>query len=466
MITRYTLEAFNMSIKYIWQPRKGKTIYYRRRIPSFLKHHYPELKSPFITKTTGTSNLTDAHAAILTINEAVKKEWTFLQEKDKRGRNNSQILKDAQAHLQEYSITPQGEGPKPLKDELFDDLTSQIPDETRRQLHDLPAGDPYYQELRNQAIKDIVKPYEYRSLEILKEGLVLKASEYVSVYADLKGLDNNSKQIKDVTRDIKKLVEYLGDRPPHEYSRMEINSFIKARLDIGVKTGTVRRNFNSINAVFNKVNTEHEIYHFHRFNSPNIPRLGEDKKERKDFTAKELLTLSEATKDSNNTTDQIIGLLIDTGMRCGEVVGLACEDIVLNAQPPHLILHKNTHRRLKTKSSQRVIPLVGTSLCVAINLNLEGVWVFNKYIDDTTEQFKTNSANNTVNNRIRAILKDESSPSSHSFRHTLATRLRDAECPESMRKEIGGWATSLSEKYGSPTDLQVKAEYIKKSINY
>jgi integrase len=247
---------------------------------------------------------------------------------------------------------------------------------------------------------------------------------------------------------------------------MEINSFIKARLDIGIKTGTVRRNFNSINAVFNKVNTEHEIDHFHRFNSPNIPHLGEDKKDRKDFTAKELLTLSEATKDSSNTTDQIIGLLIDTGMRCGEVVGLACEDIVLNAQPSHLILHKNIHRRLKTKSSQRVIPLVGTSLCVAKNLNLEGGWVFNKYIDDTTEQFKTNSANNTVNNRIRVILKNTSSPSSHSFRHTLATRLRDAECPEYMRKEIGGWATSLSEKYGSPTDLQVKAEYIKKSINY
>ena len=466
MITRYTLEAFNMSIKYIWQPRKGKTIYYRRRIPSSLEHHYPELKSPFITKTTGTSNLTDAQAAILTINETVKKEWVLLQEKDKRGRNRSQVLKDAQDHLQDYSITPQGEGSEPLKDELFDDLINQLPTEDRRQLYDLPTGDPYYQEFRDKLIKDNVKAHEYRSLEILREGLVLKASEYVSIYAGLKGLDNNSKQIKDITRDIKQLVEHLGDRPPHEYSRIEINSFIKARLDIGVKTGTVRRNFNSINAVFNKVNSEYEIDHLHRFNRPNIPHLGEDKKDRKDFTAKELLALSEATKDSDNTTNQIIGLLIDTGMRCSEAVGLACEDIVLNAQQPHLILHRNTYRRLKTKNSQRVIPLVGTSLCVAKSLSLEGDWVFNKYLDDTKEQFKTDSANNTINNRIRVILKDKSSPSSHSFSHTLATRLRDAECPEYMRKEIGGWASSISEKYGSPTDLQIKAEYMEKSINY
>ena len=465
MITRHTLEAFNMSIKYKWQPRKGKTIYYRRRIPSLLEHHYSKLKSPFITKSTGTSNHSDALAVILRINEDVKKDWALLQDKDKRALDNSQNLSDAQSHLQNYSITPQGEGPEPFKDELFDDLTNQIPYDIQKTLYDsLNDGDPYYAELRDQAIKNSAQPHKYRALQILREGLVLQASEYVSVYADLKGLDTNSKQIKDVTRDIKSLVEHLGDRPPHEYSKMEINDFIKARLDTGVSTGTIRRNFNSLNAVFNKVNTEHEIDQFHRFKNPNIPNLGEDKKERKDFTQTELLTLRKATINPSNVTDQIIGLLIDTGMRCSEVVGLSCKDIILNAQQPYLTLHKNTHRRLKTKNSHRNIPLVGTSLGVAKNLNLKGDWVFNQYLHDANERFKTTSANNTVNNRIRVILKNESSPSSHSFRHTLMTRLRDVECPEYIRKEIGGWAATLSEKYGSPTDLKVKAEYLKKSI--
>jgi len=36
-------------------------------------------------------------------------------------------------------------------------------------------------------------------------------------------------------------------------------------------------------------------------------------------------------------------------------------------------------------------------------------------------------------------------------RGAIVTRLRDAECPEYIRKEIDGWASSLSEKYGSPT---------------
>jgi len=73
MITRHTLDAFNMSIKYLWQPRKNKTIYYRRRIPTSLEHHYSQLSSPFITKTTGTSSKSDAIGAILKINEEVKK---------------------------------------------------------------------------------------------------------------------------------------------------------------------------------------------------------------------------------------------------------------------------------------------------------------------------------------------------------------------------------------------------------
>jgi len=34
-----------------------------------------------------------------------------------------------------------------------------------------------------------------------------------------------------------------------------------------------------------------------------------------------------------------------------------------------------------------------------------------------------------------------------------------------IRKEIGGWASSLSEKYGSPTDVEIKAKYINSSID-
>jgi hypothetical protein len=35
-----------------------------------------------------------------------------------------------------------------------------------------------------------------------------------------------------------------------------------------------------------------------------------------------------------------------------------------------------------------------------------------------------------------------------------------------MRKELGGWASSVSELYGSPTDITNKAAYIEKSLDW
>ena len=49
-------------------------------------------------------------------------------------------------------------------------------------------------------------------------------------------------------------------------------------------------------------------------------------------------------------------------MRLSEAVGLRLDDLVLNHDYPHVDLKINEARRLKTASSVRKIPLVGTSL--------------------------------------------------------------------------------------------------------
>ena len=58
----------------------------------------------------------------------------------------------------------------------------------------------------------------------------------------------------------------------------------------------------------------------------------------------------------------IVALLNDTGMRLGEVVGLAKSDIILDADIPYINLLPHRWRRLKTSGSQRCIPLVGKAL--------------------------------------------------------------------------------------------------------
>ena len=47
-----------------------------------------------------------------------------------------------------------------------------------------------------------------------------------------------------------------------------------------------------------------------------------------------------------------MALISDTGMRLSEAAGLAREDIVLDADIPHVIIRPHPWRRLKTKGSE------------------------------------------------------------------------------------------------------------------
>ena len=52
-------------------------------------------------------------------------------------------------------------------------------------------------------------------------------------------------------------------------------------------------------------------------------------------------------------------------MRLSEAIGLHKDDIRLENQRPHIVLRTHKWRRLKTKGSERIIPLVGVSLWAA-----------------------------------------------------------------------------------------------------
>ncbi|SHN91538.1 hypothetical protein BHECKSOX_1879 [Bathymodiolus heckerae thiotrophic gill symbiont] len=191
--------------------------------------------------------------------------------------------------------------------------------------------------------------------------------------------DEDSKQFKGTARAVKLFTDKFGDRPPHEYSRSDINELIRYRLYSSIATGTIERNFNALNAMINKVNTEYEIDEVHRFSKPNIPKKGEDKKERKDFSIEQIALLRLKLSKTAGVADTLVKIMLDTGMRVSEVVGLASNDVFLDVDTPYIVLHKSTFRRLKTKSSERVIPLVGSALEAIKLLDLSGEWLSPDY---------------------------------------------------------------------------------------
>ncbi len=127
-------------------------------------------------------------------------------------------------------------------------------------------------------------------------------------------------------------------------------------------------------------------------------------------------------------------LLGETGCRLAEIVGLRLEDIDLENDLIHI--RPNSARRLKNKTSERVLPLVGYAK-QAIEQALtetDNEWLFPRYIN-SADCYATH-ASNAVNKWLK---KDFGGLTAHSLRHTFRDRLRAVECPMDMIDQIGGW---------------------------
>ena len=68
---------------------------------------------------------------------------------------------------------------------------------------------------------------------------------------------------------------------------------------------------------------------------------------------------------TSGASSWLVALISDTGMRLSEAAGLHVDDINLDSEIPHIDLKPHASRGLKTRGSQRQIPLVGASLWAA-----------------------------------------------------------------------------------------------------
>jgi len=128
---------------------------------------------------------------------------------------------------------------------------------------------------------------------------------------------------------------------------------------------------------------------------------------------------------------------------------LKLEDIDLENDLIHI--RPNSVRRLKNKTSERVLPLVGyAKLAMAKAMSqADDEWLFPKYIK--SGHCYATHASNAVNKWLK---KDFVGLTAHCLRHTFRDRLRTVECPSDMIDQIGGWrsvdgvGTMYGEGYG------------------
>ena len=279
-------------------------------------------------------------------------------------------------------------------------------------------------------------------------------SELVDEYTKLKNINPKVSIIA-----AKVLISLVGDKNIQQYTREDAKLLVSFLTRIGNKTATIRRRLGSLSGVFNYAYAELEIDKRNPFSRILLVGEGLDRKQRGTFTNDQLLNGYKQAFETKSSVKLLMPILGETGCRLGEIVGLKKKDICLTSNS--LSIAPNQMRRLKTRSSERVIPLVGYAY-EALELVMKrsrNDFVFDQYNRGT--ECKATHASNAVNKWLRRDFHDLTA---HYLRHTFRDRLRAVECPMEIIDELGGWSTisTVGNKYGLGHKFEIKKRWMRR----
>jgi len=285
-------------------------------------------------------------------------------------------------------------------------------------------------------------------------------SQALGLYLRLKGVNKDKTFRRGAERNIQSVIDVLGDRPLDEYSFSDAAMYRDYLLKRGLNTASVKRNFSTIRSIINLTIQEHGLDCRNAFSKVYLPEL-DDVKQRKPIP---IASIRQIQKDCVSYDDEarwLVSLISDTGMRLSEAAGLHVDDIKLDDDVPHIDLKPHPWRRLKTKVSQRQIPLVGASLWAAQRIKADtnnSPYAFSRYT--SSKGTNANSASAALNKWLKSRVPEGCVV--HSFRHSLRDRLRAVQCPSDMIDQIGGWTTKgIGHAYGKGYGLEILAKWMK-----
>ena len=288
-------------------------------------------------------------------------------------------------------------------------------------------------------------------------------TEGLEVYLRLKGDGRPVTFETGARRSIGYLLEVSEDKAVDTYDRKDANALREYLKGRGLAKESIARNMTNVRAVINFVLREHGLPTNSAFSGVYLGEVGIPKK-RYVPAALELRKLQELCRVEDDELRWILGIIINTGMRLSEAVGLSKDDLSLSSDIPYLKVTPQPWRRLKTIGSERVIPLVGVSLWAAQRASeaSKTQFVFPKYCNEN--KASSNSASAALNKWLQRKINSEIVV--HSLRHMMRDRLRNIECPSNVIDAIGGWTYgSVGESYGLGYSLKVKSKWLRISSN-
>ena len=287
-------------------------------------------------------------------------------------------------------------------------------------------------------------------------------SDALQTYFKLKGIGKGEIFFRASRRAVKDVIDLLKDRSLDAYSTTDAAHFRDHMMSRGLVTSTVKRVFAIIRAIINLSIQEYGLNCKNAFAKTYIPDL-EDTIKRQPIPIEIIRKIQEECVLINDSNRWLIALLSDTGMRLSEALGLRIEDLQIESKVPYVNIEPNSARKLKTKSSKRQIPLVGSSFWAAQQIikNINDEFAFPHYT--IKDYCHTNSASAALNKWLKSRVPDHCVV--HSFRHSMRDRLRAINCPSEMIDQIGGWSKKqIGHKYGLGYELKQAKEYVLKIV--
>ena len=283
----------------------------------------------------------------------------------------------------------------------------------------------------------------------------------LDLYLRLKGQGKDKVFCRTATRNIEYVTKVLGNKSIKSYSSSDGAKFRDWLIEQGMGINTVKRVFSSVRSIVNIIISEEGLDCSNGFAGTYFPDT-ERINERKPIPVELIKRVQHKCKKQDDDLRWLVALLSDSGMRLGEAVGLLKSDIKLDAEIPHISLKPHQWRTLKTKGSERSIPLVGASLWACkriLESNNDTQFAFPRYTD------MSNCNANSASASLNKWLKDQLTGGYviHSFRHSLRDRLRAVECPSDIVDRIGGWITAgVGQGYGRGYSLQILYKWMLK----
>jgi len=248
---------------------------------------------------------------------------------------------------------------------------------------------------------------------------------------------------------IRNFEEAVGALPFQQVERSHAVQFrgwwverVKAK---GLKPYTANREINSLRRMFG---VNYDIDGLSTTNPFSGVRLKETAEvARIPLETEQILALAKpgALPGLHSDFASLLRLLINTGMRPVEAIGLELDDVMLDHEVPHVHVRKNAVRGLKTDHSERLLPLVGVSLQAAEELVTTGGW--GKRLG------KNMYATSIINRALResGIVTDKRQ-SLYSLRHWFQDQLTKRDVVDRAQAQLMGHKFQRP-KYGYGKDL-------------